>query len=328
MHAVEDMATENRAVETLLTGPQFDFLVIAAQVLLWGMHRGTVDSHLGVWMLSRIFTMRAQNEEAVMAARFGKEWANLLKTPIPPGRPSSSFPYLASQFEIPPRGIPVYKSFASTPISQYSLQNTATTIRTLLLEWIAGLDSHPSIQELNRDLGTLWRFRGERNLYNSRATIVREFKRLVMEREMAEEAIVSLQTALGKNAFLTLSKRIGQENKALGRAGCRPVVREKSTSMMRDTPEEPHDEDEFVVVDDEKENVLNGWRGVKEEEEEEEERHISVGRPRDVREGRDERSKSKKRQLGSPQVKKVKFDSRVKVEKNHDRVKLEDEDSP
>lgn len=98
--------------------------------------------------------------------------------------------------------------------------------------------------------------------------------------------------------------------------------------MMRDTPEEPHDEDEFVVVDDEKENVLNGWRGVKEEEEEEEERHISVGRPRDVREGRDERSKSKKRQLGSPQVKKVKFDSRVKVEKNHDRVKLEDEDSP
>ncbi|KAF9198975.1 hypothetical protein BGZ59_004264, partial [Podila verticillata] len=87
MHAVEDMAvaeknkeqfqdmaTENRAVETLLTGPQFDFLVIAAQVLLWGMHRGTVDSHLGVWMLSRIFTMRAQNEEAVMAARFGKEW--------------------------------------------------------------------------------------------------------------------------------------------------------------------------------------------------------------------------------------------------------------
>ncbi|KFH67118.1 hypothetical protein MVEG_07641 [Podila verticillata NRRL 6337] len=61
MHAVEDMAvaeknkeqfqdmaTENRAVETLLTGPQFDFLVIAAQVLLWGMHRGTVDSHLGV----------------------------------------------------------------------------------------------------------------------------------------------------------------------------------------------------------------------------------------------------------------------------------------
>ncbi|KAF8983903.1 hypothetical protein BGZ52_000143 [Haplosporangium bisporale] len=145
--------------------------------------------------------MRAQNEEAVMAARFGKEWG---ERPILPGRPSSSFPYLASQFEIPPQGIPVYKSFASTPISQYSLQNTATTIRTLLLEWIAGLDSHPSIQELNRDLGTLWRFRGERNLYNSRATIVREFKRLVMEREMAEEeAIVSLQTALGKNAFLT-----------------------------------------------------------------------------------------------------------------------------
>lgn len=195
-----------------------------------------------------------------------------------------------------------------------------------------------------------------------------------------EEAIASLQAALGKNAFLTLSKRIGQENKALGRYAeesttpravaarrgrrrrtrseeeeeeeevegvvveveeegedevdifdgpeqdeeYRPVVREKSTSTMKDMPEEPHDEDEFVGVDDEEDKVLDRWRGVQEEEE----RHVSVGRSRDIREGRDEQSKSQERQPGSSQVNKVTFDSRVKVEENHDRVKLEDEDSP
>lgn len=198
---------------------------------------------------------------------------------------------------------------------------------------------------------------------------------------MEEEAIASLQAALGKNAFLTLSKRIGQENKALGRYAeesmtpravearrrkeqgrrrrtqseeegaeeevveveeegedgvdifggpeqdeeYRPVARDKSTSTMRDTPEEPQNEDEFGVVDDEEDKVLDGWRGVKEEEEE---RHAAVGRSWDIRQDRDERSKSKKRQPGSPQAKKVMFDSRVKVEENHNRVMLEDEDSP
>ncbi|KAG0332632.1 hypothetical protein BG000_009866 [Podila horticola] len=253
------------------------------------------------WLLSRIFTTRARNEEAVMAAHFGAEWD---ERPIPPGRPSAPFPYLASQFEIPPRGIPVYKPVSTTAISQYSLKNTAITIRTLLLEWIAGLGGSLSIQELNRHLGTLWRVRGERNLYNSRATIVREFKRLVDERGMAEEeAVNSLQQQLGKNAFLTLP------------------VGGNMMSTMRYAEGPP--KDEFVVADDE----LNEWKEVKEEEE----RASLEPHSRNVKENGDERSKSKKRQRpGSSQMKKVVFDGRVRVklEEDYSRVKLEDEDSP
>ncbi|KAG0081853.1 hypothetical protein BGZ93_002615, partial [Podila epicladia] len=189
------------------------------------------------------------------------------RRPIPPGCPSAPFPYVASQFEIPPRGIPVYKPLSTTTISQYSLKNTATTIRTLLLEWIAGLSNCLSIQELNRDLGTLWRVRGERNLYNSRATIVREFKRLVEEGPMTEEeAISSLQVQLGKNAFLTLSKRIGQENKALGRyqeesmtpraVAARNKSRRRKRSVEREEGEDDKEEEE-VEVEEEEENEVD-----------------------------------------------------------------------
>ncbi|KAF9326654.1 hypothetical protein BG006_009939 [Podila minutissima] len=228
------------------------------------------------WFLSRIFTTRARNEDALMAAHFGEEWDEYVKErwrfptssrrPIPPGRPSAPFPYLASQFEIPPRGIPVYKPLSTTTISQYSLKNTATTIRALLLEWIAGLSDCLSIQELNRDLGTLWRVRGERNLYNSRATIVREFKRLVEEGSMMEEeAVSSLQVQLGKNAFLTLSKRIGQENKALGRyqeesmtpraVAARNRSQRRKGGVEEEGGEEEEEEEEVEVEEEEEVQV-------------------------------------------------------------------------
>lgn len=88
---------------------------------------------------------------------------------------------------------------------------------------------------------------------------MREFKRLVMEREMAEEAIVSLQTALGKNAFLTLSKRIGQENKALGRYAeesmtPRAVAARRRRRRRRTRSEEGEEEEvEEAVVEEEEE---------------------------------------------------------------------------
>ncbi|KAG0030157.1 hypothetical protein BGZ82_007547 [Podila clonocystis] len=210
------------------------------------------------------------------------------RRPIPPGRPSAPLPYLASQFEIPPRGIPVYRPLSTTNISQYSLKNTASTIRTLLLEWIAGLGGSLSIQELNRDLGTLWRVRGERNLYNSRVTIVREFKRLVEARVMTEEeAISSLQAQLGKNAFLTLSKRIGQENKALGRyqeesmtqravtARNRKQKRKKRVEKVEGDDEEEEDEEEEeeeeveveVEVEEEGEAECDSFNGPEQHEE-------------------------------------------------------------
>ncbi|KAG0339762.1 hypothetical protein BG004_006693, partial [Podila humilis] len=164
---------------------------------------------------------RQQTNDSIVA----EEQVLPRRDPIVPDRPLSGteFPYSAHQFEVQPRGIPTFKNFEHEVV-KYSIKKTASDIRTLLLEWIQGLEdnrSHQqqlSIQELNRDFGTLWRVRGERNLYNSRSTIVREFKRLVQERGMTEdEAIQSLQERLGRNAFLTLSKAIGRENVALGR---------------------------------------------------------------------------------------------------------------
>ncbi|KAG0027535.1 hypothetical protein BGZ81_005494 [Podila clonocystis] len=140
---------EDRAVETLLTGPSAGLVVVLVEVLpyLWAMHRGTVASQLDAWnyivkivpghqliktgpyrylihpsytgallcmmafqgalfdqhwawiqalvpfedlpwwfgavlyswLLSRIFTKRARNEEAVMAAHFGAEWDEYVK---------------------------------------------------------------------------------------------------------------------------------------------------------------------------------------------------------------------------------------------------------
>ncbi|KAF9968204.1 hypothetical protein BGZ70_005885 [Mortierella alpina] len=76
----------------------------------------------------------------------------------------------------------------------YRMSPNVKTVQDVLVEWLEGFESAPSIQELNTKYRTQWRGTDdpEKRLMYARSCIVREFKRLVLEDGKTEKEALEL----------------------------------------------------------------------------------------------------------------------------------------
>ncbi|KAG0264983.1 hypothetical protein BG011_005739 [Mortierella polycephala] len=123
-------------------------------------------------------------------------------------------PFKVDEFQILEQG-EVPRHIGDAPQHHISLE--AKTVRDILTQWRFGVDGIPPLQELNSNFGTKWRYKSERNLYQTRRCIVREFIRLVKEDHLAEEdSLERLQQQLGQQSFNDLATTIIKHKKRKG----------------------------------------------------------------------------------------------------------------
>ncbi|KAG0071560.1 hypothetical protein BGZ89_010271, partial [Linnemannia elongata] len=149
--------------------------------------------------------------------------------------------YKADEFEANTMYINPRTAENNTHTPTYDL-TLADKVVELLEEWRFGLNNQLSIQELNKQYGSLWRPKEQEYYYRTKLTIVREFKRLVSEEGMKDDEAVSyLVTKQGTRAAGTLCRMIYQEMSARNKIDGKKVSRlpglEKWRLGIRNTPQ-------------------------------------------------------------------------------------------
>ncbi|KAH7056331.1 hypothetical protein BKA57DRAFT_532000 [Linnemannia elongata] len=133
--------------------------------------------------------------------------------------------YKADEFEANTMYINPRTAENNTYTPTYDL-TLADKVVELLEEWRFGLNNQLSIQELNKQYGSLWRPKEQEYYYRTKLTIVREFKRLVSEEGMKDDEAVSyLVTKQGTRAAGTLCRMIYQEMSARNKIDGKKVSR-------------------------------------------------------------------------------------------------------
>ena len=92
-----------------------------------------------------------------------------------------------------------------TEVPVYKLSDTTRAVPMVLQEWRFGLNGLPAIQDLNAQYGGEWRAKVDKSPYLHRATLVKEYKRLVLEECRSDpDAIQDLETTRGTQTRRTL----------------------------------------------------------------------------------------------------------------------------
>ncbi|KAG0257970.1 hypothetical protein BGZ95_005089 [Linnemannia exigua] len=117
----------------------------------------------------------------------------------PPTQPSSQPPGFSSrirandvQLVIKDPTLPKLGLGARNKGIRHHLSSKIETIAGVLTEWVVGIEGGPSIQQLNSVYGLTWQYSDEEKEYSGRETIVREFKRLVVEDGKTDETALRL----------------------------------------------------------------------------------------------------------------------------------------
>ena len=128
--------------------------------------------------------------------------------------------FKASEFLEPPvsgkgKGGFVGRPPSSTAVTTYRLNPRVVTVPDVLEEWRFGFKGGPSIQSLYRKFGSKWKFAGDGFRFSSRASIVREYGRLVREQGLSDEqAIRNLEHARNGHSITTFYQSLVAQRRA------------------------------------------------------------------------------------------------------------------